>query len=95
MTEDKMKQLLIDIRQLSELTGFPVGTLYHFISEKRIPVVRFSSRCVRFRVSDIEAWIEEKVEQSKCNFTPARQQLADNTNERGEDGEENSKWHDK
>lgn len=56
------QKLLIDIEELSDLTGFSTGTLYHWVSQKRIPVVRISARCVRFRVSDVEAWLVEKVQ---------------------------------
>jgi excisionase family DNA binding protein len=54
-------QRLLTIDDLAALTGFSVGTLYHWVSQKRIPVVRFSARCVRFRRSDIEAWIAQMV----------------------------------
>jgi excisionase family DNA binding protein len=40
LSEDK----LMTINEVSELTGLAVGTLYHFVSEKRIPVVRLSKR---------------------------------------------------
>lgn len=52
---------LLSIQEVAELTGLSVGTLYHWVSERRIPFVRFSARCVRFRRSDIEAWISEKL----------------------------------
>jgi excisionase family DNA binding protein len=52
---------LLSIEEVSEITGISVGTLYHWVSQKRIPVVRFSSRCIRFRLSDIEAWLSEKI----------------------------------
>lgn len=52
---------LLDVRDLSALTGFSSGTLYHWVSERKIPFVRFSSRCVRFRRSDIDSWIAEKL----------------------------------
>jgi excisionase family DNA binding protein len=52
---------LLTIREVSQLTGLSVGTLYHMISDRRIPVVRISARCVRFRRSDIEEWIAGKV----------------------------------
>ena len=61
MTTTNTNRLLIDIRELSELTGLSVGTLYHFVSQGRIPVIRLSARCIRFRVSDIEAWLDEKL----------------------------------
>jgi excisionase family DNA binding protein len=52
---------LMDIKAVASWTGLSVGTLYHLISQRRIPVVRISSRCVRFRLSDLEKWIAERV----------------------------------
>lgn len=51
-------KLLLDIKAVAALTGFSVGTLYHWVSQRRIPFVRISARCVRFRRSDIDAWLE-------------------------------------
>ena len=59
--EDK---LLLDIEDVAALTGFSVGTLYHWVSQRRIPVVRFSRRCIRFRRSDLDAWIQKASEVS-------------------------------
>lgn len=66
---------LMDIKAVANWTGLSVGTLYHLISQKRIPVVRISSRCVRFRLSDLEKWIAEKVVlplSSGCSATGKR-----------------------
>jgi len=52
---------LLSIQEVSDITGISVGTLYHWVREKRIPVVRLSARCVRFRLSDIEDWLAQKV----------------------------------
>lgn len=54
-------KILLNIRELAAITGFSEGTLRHWVSEKRVPVVRFSSRCVRFRLSDIQEWLAGKV----------------------------------
>ena len=59
-----MEKLLLSIREVSEITGISVGTLYHWASEKRIAVVRLSRRCLKFRRSDIEKMISEKVEEA-------------------------------
>jgi excisionase family DNA binding protein len=56
MSETK---LLLNTRELAELTGFSEGTLRHWVSEKRVPVVRISNRCVRFLRSEIEKWLGE------------------------------------
>jgi excisionase family DNA binding protein len=61
LSEDK----LLTINEVSELIGLAVGTLYHFVSERRIPVVRLSKRCIRFRYSDLLEWIETHTE--KCS----------------------------
>jgi predicted DNA-binding transcriptional regulator AlpA len=57
MTEVKEK-LLINIEELSELTGLAVGSLYHMVSQRRIPCVRLSQRCLRFSVPAIREWLD-------------------------------------
>lgn len=49
---------LLTIREVADLTGLSVGTLYHFVSESRIPVIRISRRCIRFRQSALTAWFD-------------------------------------
>jgi predicted DNA-binding transcriptional regulator AlpA len=56
MTEVSEK-LLIDVRELSELTGISVGGLYHMVSERRIPCVKLSKRCLRFSLPVIREWL--------------------------------------
>ena len=55
------EKLLLDVEDVAALTGFSVGTLYHWVSQRRIPVVRISARCVRFRRSDIDSWLERQL----------------------------------
>jgi excisionase family DNA binding protein len=50
---------LLSVSELAKILGIAPGTLYHWLSQKRLPCVRFSSRCVRFRKSDVENWLEE------------------------------------
>jgi excisionase family DNA binding protein len=45
---------LLDVRGLAQLLGVSPGSIYHWISQGRLPVVRFSARCVRFREIDVE-----------------------------------------
>jgi len=33
-------------------------SLYHLVSQKRIPVVKLSARCIRFRRSELQRWVE-------------------------------------
>jgi hypothetical protein len=42
--------------------GLAVGTIYHLISQKRIPVVRLSARCVRVRLSHLLLCWDEMTE---------------------------------
>jgi predicted DNA-binding transcriptional regulator AlpA len=57
MTEVNEK-LLINIEELSELTGIAVGSLYHMVSQRRIPCVRLSQRCLRFSLPAIREWLD-------------------------------------
>ena len=50
-------RILLNVNEVAELLGLSVGCIYHLVSQKRIPAVKLSSRCVRFRRSDIEHWI--------------------------------------
>jgi excisionase family DNA binding protein len=54
-------KILLIAREVAILTGFSEGTIRHWVSQKRIPFIRVSARCVRFRRGDIEAWITEKL----------------------------------
>ena len=54
MTETK---ILHTAREVAAITGFSEGTIRHWVSEHRIPFIRISNRCVRFRREDIEQWI--------------------------------------
>lgn len=58
MLHDKFGDRLLTIREVAEITGLTVGTLYHFVSEKRIPVVAISARCVRFHPAQLDEWLE-------------------------------------
>jgi excisionase family DNA binding protein len=56
---------LLEIKEVSYLTGLAVGTLYHLVSQKRIPVVRLSKRCIRFRQSDLSEWIQTLTQETR------------------------------
>lgn len=55
---------LLTIKEVAELTGLASGSIYHLVSQKRIPVVRISSRCIRFRLSSLERWFAELTEEA-------------------------------
>lgn len=58
-----MKELtneLVNVQEAAEYLGLAVGTVYHMISEGRLPVTRLSKRCVRFRLRDLNEWLDKK-----------------------------------
>jgi len=52
---------LLTIEDVARITGLSAGSLYHFVSQRRIPFIRLSARCIRFRREDIEKWIADKL----------------------------------
>lgn len=54
-TPDRM----LTYREVSALTGIEVATLYTMVSRKRIPHYRLGGRMVRFRESEVRAWMEQ------------------------------------
>jgi excisionase family DNA binding protein len=50
---------LLTVRELAERLGISPGTAYHWLSQGRLPCVRFSSRCVRFREGDVQKMLEQ------------------------------------
>jgi excisionase family DNA binding protein len=51
---------LLTVRELAERLNIAEGTAYRWLSQGRLlPCVRFSSRCVRFRESDVEKMLEQ------------------------------------
>jgi excisionase family DNA binding protein len=55
---------LLKIDEVANMTGLAKGSIYHLVSQKRIPVVRLSKRCIRFRQSDLSDWIQTLTQQS-------------------------------
>lgn len=50
----------INYREAANLLGVPLGTLYFWVSQRKIPYIRYGNRHVVFDVSEIEAWIESR-----------------------------------
>lgn len=51
---------LLTINEVSKILKLSPRTLYNLISLAKIPHIKLSGRAVRFRPSDIEAWLIEK-----------------------------------
>jgi excisionase family DNA binding protein len=53
MTQDR----LLKVDEVAKFLGLARGTIYHLVSEKRLPCVRLSARCLRFHRSELEKFI--------------------------------------
>lgn len=53
-----MEKRLLNIEELSQYIGTPVGVLYKWVSQRKIPFVKLG-RCTRFDLHQIDTWITE------------------------------------
>lgn len=67
-----MTDHLLDVNQVADLLRLSPGTVYHLVSQRRLPCVHLSARCLRFRRSDIDAWIAAKVDDTRAAAVPTR-----------------------
>jgi excisionase family DNA binding protein len=51
---------LMNVGEVAEFLGLSKGTIYHLVSQQRVPCIRLSNRCLRFRMADLQAWIATK-----------------------------------
>jgi len=51
---------LLHVREAAQFLGVAPGSLYHMVSQGRVPCIHLSKRCLRFRLSDLEAWLATK-----------------------------------
>ena len=50
---------LLTVRDLAERLRVTPTCVYRWLAENRLPAVRFSRRCVRFRQEDVEILIQK------------------------------------
>jgi excisionase family DNA binding protein len=48
---------LLTVAEAARFLNLATGSLYHLISQHRVPVVRISSRCVRFSRRALTEWL--------------------------------------
>lgn len=54
------------LKAVQQQTGLARATLYKYISENRFPKpVSLGGRCVAWVASDVSAWIEERIRESR------------------------------
>ncbi len=49
---------LMTVVDAAEFLRLDAGTIYHFVSAKKIPVIKISARCIRFSRAALLQWIE-------------------------------------
>jgi excisionase family DNA binding protein len=59
-----MTDRLLNVIEVAALLGLAPGTVYHLVSQKRLPCVRLSPRCLRFQESAIHKFIESLAQQA-------------------------------
>jgi excisionase family DNA binding protein len=59
---ETMTNDLMTVPEVAEFLGLAVGTVYHMVSQKRLPCVRLSARCLRFRRSDLDEFLANLAE---------------------------------
>ncbi|MDE0341945.1 MAG: AlpA family phage regulatory protein [Deltaproteobacteria bacterium] len=56
-----MPKLLLERREVEELTGLSCASIYRLMRLKRFPEpLKISERAVRWKAAEIEAWIESR-----------------------------------
>lgn len=63
---------LMTAAEAAEFLGIAGGTIYHWVSEKRIPFVRISARCIRFRRRDLESWLSARLVEAQDAELPCK-----------------------
>ena len=51
---------LITYQKAAALLDLPVGTLYAWVHQKRVPHLRLGPRTVRFDEDELRAWVAER-----------------------------------
>lgn len=59
MSEQEREDKLLTVKEVAILTGLAVGTIYHLVSQRRIPTTKLSKRCLRFKRDHITEWINK------------------------------------
>ncbi|WP_353885176.1 helix-turn-helix domain-containing protein [uncultured Bifidobacterium sp.] len=60
-----MDTTLLDPRELSNITGIPLGTLAYWRHAGKGPLfLRLGGRVIRYRKSDVDSWIANSVRTS-------------------------------
>jgi excisionase family DNA binding protein len=71
--EARLVTKLLATDEVAEMTGLSRETLAQWRwLRKEIPFVRLGTKCVRYRQSDIDAWLEKRLVSVNSGGTPER-----------------------
>ena len=62
-----MSEPLMGMDECSRFLGISKGTLYQWVCQRRLPVVKVGSKN-KFRVQDLENWIEQNTRTPDSSF---------------------------
>ncbi|MFN3481043.1 MAG: helix-turn-helix transcriptional regulator [Thermodesulfovibrionales bacterium] len=57
---EEVMERLLTVEEVAEMLGIKRHSVYHLVFHKRIPCLKISKGCLRFRKSDIEKWLKTK-----------------------------------
>ena len=60
MTDNNLPNNVTDYEGASRCTGIKKSTLAWMVHRRKIPHIRLGPRMVRFRISELETWMEER-----------------------------------
>ena len=58
---------LLTVAEVAEILKFSKLSIYHLVSQRRIPHLHLSKRCLRFRRGSIQAWLKSLGETPATN----------------------------
>ncbi len=70
-----MEEKLLTVADVAELLQIKKTTVYKLVYEKRIPVLKISSKMLRFRKQDIDEWIQKCLHNTKQTITHTKQTI--------------------
>jgi excisionase family DNA binding protein len=56
---------LMNVEEVAEMIRVSEKTIYQMVYRGTIPAIKVSHKCLRFRRSDIEAWLDSKAVEPK------------------------------
>ena len=54
--------VLWTVVEAARFLNLEIGSVYHLVSASRVPVIRISSRCIRFSRRALQEWVQSRTE---------------------------------